>query len=138
MRTLLLGLFALLISSLPGQALTPTEIVEIKLGKPFQLRRGAGYEFLGLYPKGDLKIHFLHVITDSRCPVNASCFWAGDAALEFSIKQGLVAKKIMLNTFSKTQSSNIFGYRLELRNLKPEKGARPTGHETAELRLIKP
>jgi hypothetical protein len=131
-------LVMLLISSLPSQALTTTPITEIKLGKPFKLERGAGYEFLGLYAKAGIKVHFLRVVSDSRCPINAECFWAGDAELEFSIKQGLVARKFVLNTFSKTQSPNIFGYRLELRGLKPEKGVRPKVRESVELRLIKP
>jgi hypothetical protein len=138
MKTVLTFLFAFLISSLPGQALTTTPITEIKLGKLFKLERGAGYEYLGLYAKAGIKVHFLRVVSDSRCPINADCFWAGDAELEFSIKQGLVARRFVLNTFSKTQSPNIFGYRLELRGLKPEKGTRPKVRETAELRLIKP
>jgi hypothetical protein len=138
MKTVLIVLFVFLISSLPSQALTTTPITEIKLGKPFKLERGAGYEFLGLYAKAGIKVHFLRVISDSRCPINTECFWAGDAELEFSIKQGLVARKFVLNTFSRTQSPNIFGYRLELRGLKPEKGTRPKVRETVELRLIKP
>jgi hypothetical protein len=138
MKTVLMFLFAFLISSLPSQALTTTPITEIKLGKPFKLERGAGYEYLGLYATAGIKVHFLRVVSDSRCPINAECFWAGDAELEFSIKQGLVARKFVLNTFSKTQSPNIFGYRLELRALKPEKGVLPKVRETAELRLIKP
>jgi hypothetical protein len=138
MKIVLTVLFALLISSLPSRALTTTPITEIKLGKPFKLKRGAGFEYLGLYAKAGIKVYFLRVVSDSRCPINTECFWAGDAELEFSIKQGLVARKFVLNTFSKTQSPNIFGYRLELRSLKPEKGTRPKDRETAELRLIKP
>lgn len=138
MKPHVIVLLTLLISGLPSQALTTTPITEIKLGRPFKLERGAGYEYLGLYAKAGIKVHFLRVVSDSRCPINAECFWAGDAELEFSIKQGLVARKVVLNTFSKTQSPNIFGYRLELRGLEPAKGTRPKVRETAELRLIKP
>jgi hypothetical protein len=138
MKIIVMALLALLISSVPSQALTTTPVVEIKLGKPFKLQWGAGYEYLGLYAKGKVKVYFLRVIRDSRCPVKTQCLWAGDAELEFSIQQGLVARKFVLNTFSKTQSPNIFGYRLEVRDLKPEHGVRPKVNESVTLRLLKP
>ena len=137
MKPLAIVVLVLLICELPIHALTTAPIIEIKLGKPFTLERGAGFEFLGRYAKGDLKVYFLRLIRDSRCPVEMACLWAGDAEVEVMVKHGLVAKKFVLNTFSKTQQA-IFGYRLELRNLKPEKGIRPKVRESLELRLIKP
>lgn len=136
MKTILPVLFAFLMFSLPTQALTTAPIIEVKLGKPFTLERGAGLEYLGLYAKGDVKVYFLRVVRDSRCPVGMACVWAGDAEVELMVKQGLVAKKFVLNTFSKT-TATVFGYSLELRSLKPEKGARPKANESLGLRLLK-
>ena len=130
-------LFAFLISSLPSQALTTAPITEIKLGKPFKLERGAGFEYLGLYAKGDVKVYFLRVVRDSRCAVGMACLWIGDAEVEVMVKHGLVGKKIILNTFSRTQATKLFGYTIQLRNLKPEKGVRPKVRESVELRLTK-
>ena len=137
MKIVLTFIFAFLISNLPSQALTTAPITEIKLGKPFKLERGAGFEYLGLYAKGDVKVCFLRVVRDSRCAVGMACLWIGDAEVEVMVKHGLVGKKIILNTFSRTQATKLFGYTIQLRNLKPEKGVRPKVRESVELRLTK-
>ncbi len=35
-----------------------------------------------------LKITFLEITEDSRCPTNADCFWAGRVVAEFKVEKG--------------------------------------------------
>jgi len=50
------------------------------LGQPFELRSGASAML-----DGGLTITFDRVASDSRCPMNALCIWAGDAVVAVSI-----------------------------------------------------
>ena len=54
------------------------------LGQPFDLRSGASAML-----DGGLTITFDRVASDSRCPMNALCVWAGDAVVAVSISQGI-------------------------------------------------
>ena len=51
-----------------------------------------------------LKITFLAVRNDSRCPINASCIWAGDAEVILRVKAGnQAARRVTLHTNRKPQ-----------------------------------
>ena len=54
---------------------------------------------------GGLKITFLAVRNDSRCPINAKCIWAGDAEVVLRVKAGnQAARKVTLHTNLKPQT----------------------------------
>jgi hypothetical protein len=54
----------------------PTEPGHVRLGQSFDLRPGAST----ILPEG-LKLTFDRVKSESRCPMDALCVWAGDAII---------------------------------------------------------
>ena len=47
----------------------------VNMGVPFELAPGGSAELMD----GDLYLVFTGILTDSRCPLGAICFWEGDA-----------------------------------------------------------
>lgn len=62
------------------------------------------------------------VISDSRCPVNVMCFWAGNAEVRFTFFQSDQKTTFKLNTHGGTSfksDSTINGYNIKLLDLLP-------------------
>ena len=55
----------------------------MSLGQPFDLRAGES----AVVP-GGLRVTFLRVVSDSRCPIDAICVWAGEAVLALKLSRG--------------------------------------------------
>jgi hypothetical protein len=91
----------------------------VRLNRPFSLRAGQQVTVKG----EKLRIKFVAVEEDSRCPANVTCIWAGNAAvrLEFSTSRN-DRESLTLNT---AKSSTLVGerqyhsYRVRLLGLKP-------------------
>ncbi len=60
----------------------PGQPDDIALGQSFELRAGASASL-----QGGLKVSFDRVGSDSRCPMDAICVWAGDAVIILSISE---------------------------------------------------
>lgn len=102
------------------------------------------------YDKGGLKITFLSVASDTRCPTNARCISAGDAEVVLKIKAGnQKAKTVTLHTNGKPRrfvipanDSSMIGipksYVITLADLTPDrtigKKIRPRDYE-AKLKI---
>ncbi len=71
---------ALLFTMSVGCASIPTQPSPLPLGKSFELRAGASATV-----QGGLTIVFERVASDSRCPMDALCVWAGDATLSLRL-----------------------------------------------------
>jgi len=65
-------------------ASSPTRPSGLPLGQPFEMRAGASATL-----DGGLAITFDGVRSDSRCPIDAFCVWAGDAVVAVSLSQPL-------------------------------------------------
>lgn len=65
---------AILLAFSIGCSGSPTQPSPLPIGKPFELRMGAGATL-----DGDLRVIFLDVLSDSRCPMDAICVAAGQA-----------------------------------------------------------
>lgn len=63
-----------------GCAGNPIEPSQFPLGQPFELRAGDSETL-----RGGLTITFGRVNSDSRCPMDALCVWAGDAIVSVSL-----------------------------------------------------
>ena len=73
--------------------------------------------------KGDLKVSFVKLIEDSRCPVNAKCVWAGNAKIKIAVSRPGEAKRTFeLNTGLEPRSVTVFGYEIKLTNVAPYPG----------------
>lgn len=77
---LILGASSLFASMCLGCAGSPTQ--PSRFGQPIELRRGTS----AILPEG-LKVAFDDVRSDSRCPMDAICVWAGDATVAVSLSQ---------------------------------------------------
>ena len=64
----------------------PTEPTAVPLDQPFDLRAGES----ALVP-GGLKVTFDRVVSDSRCPIDAICVWAGEAVIALKLSRGFAA-----------------------------------------------
>ena len=76
------------------------------------------------------ELRYVDVVTDSRCPPEVRCVWAGDAEVAFTrTVAGAAAQSFSLHTGRGARSQDFDGRRLTLVSL-----ARGTGPQ-AELRL---
>ena len=70
--------------------------------------------------KDKLKITFVSVLEDSRCPIGVDCIWAGNAKLQLKISQAKGASKTFeLNTNLQPQVFTFEGYEIKLVDLTP-------------------
>ncbi|HEX6314956.1 MAG TPA: hypothetical protein VFZ73_08860 [Gemmatimonadaceae bacterium] len=70
-----------------------------------------------------LRVRFEAVDSDSRCPIDAVCVWAGDAVASFIVEQncecGTPAYELELHTTLEPKSGTAYGIRVELLHLMP-------------------
>jgi hypothetical protein len=67
-----------------------------------------------------LRLSFLDVTGDSRCPIDVVCIWQGNAAVEIALGLGMGASHpVVLNTAEGTPSVELWGYRVTLLALLP-------------------
>ena len=70
-----------------------------------------------------IRVRFNAVESDSRCPSDVVCVWAGDAVAQFSVEQNCACEsptvRLELHTTLEPKSDAAYGYRVELRQLAP-------------------
>lgn len=90
----------------------------VRLGGGFKLKAGRQVTVKGT----KLRIRFVAVENDSRCPSDVTCVWAGNAAVQLQLGTGRGSKTVTLNT-SKSPSFageiEYRGYRVKLVDLSP-------------------
>lgn len=73
---------------------------------------------------GDLRIKFISVIEDSRCPPEAVCVWAGNAKISVRVTDRQRRTQLMtMNTNTGNLGDQFAGYAINLTEL----SAKPTG-----------
>jgi len=95
-----------------GGATEPT------IGHEFQLAFGESVTV----PEAAVWLHFTDVVADSRCPLQAQCVWAGDAAIALEIAptwQGGDSRTDTLHTNLDPQAAALDGYELRLVRVDP-------------------
>lgn len=71
--------------------------------------------------KDKLKIKFVSVLEDSRCPRGTNCIWAGNARVQIKISDAKgVSKNFELNMNANPQSISFAGYEIKMTNLDPK------------------
>lgn len=91
---------------------------------------------------GKTSLSFDAVVSDSRCPANALCTWAGIAIAKFTFKEGSRSYPFMLSIMPgyPKQDTLIGGYYIEFSDLKPYPGLETASGKTvpkAEVRITK-
>jgi len=71
---------------------------------------------------GRFSVKFLSVIDDSRCPVNTTCVWAGNAKIKIQLSKGRDAKEFELNTGIQPSTIEYKGYQIKIVSLSPKPG----------------
>lgn len=112
---LLIGIALLGLANLSGCA--PAVVEEAQLDEPFTLfvRQTAQI--------GDLRIRFIGVPEDSRCPADVECVWAGNAkiVLGVSLKDSTDETVLTLSSTLDPREALYAGYRIRFVSLKPER-----------------
>ena len=107
-------------SSAAGANTNPKGATQVaRLGRPFKLRAGRQVTL-----KGErLRIKFVAVEEDSRCPSDVKCVWAGNAAVRLVVSTNRGNdKSLTLNTsrgLSSTGDEQYQGYKVKLVDLSP-------------------
>jgi hypothetical protein len=100
---------------LGGCAGNPTQPSQLPLGEPFELRFGASATL-----QGGLTIALDGVESDSRCPMDALCVWAGDAVVTVSLSQPADGRaQRELHTDARGSAASYLAYSIKLIALAP-------------------
>ena len=111
-----------------GAAASCRQEVTVPLGSPFEIAAGQSVLVAGT----DLRLHFDHVVADSRCPRGVTCIAAGEAVV--AVDAGNTGRREMLElhlpggeTLQPSAPETYAGYRIRIRALEPAPlaGVRP-------------
>lgn len=83
---------------------------EVPLGREFTLQPGES----AAIQSTELRVSFEKVVSDSRCPADAICVWAGDAVVSL----GVGAATVELRSHSAPETS-VGAYRVRLERVEP-------------------
>jgi hypothetical protein len=115
---LFFALFALFVSFSPLFAQHSRKAEVIRLGQEFELKINQEAMIEG----EDMAVVFESVLEDSRCPVDVTCVWSGNAKIRLrSSKQKQEPAAVEVNTDLKPKSSPYLGYEIKLVALKPSR-----------------
>ena len=108
-----------LLASVGVLAASPhTNLDVVRPGREFKLTAGQQVTVKGT----KLRIRFIAVENDSRCPSDVTCVWAGNAAVQLQLGTGRGSKTVTLNT-SKSPSfvgeTEYHGFKVKLVDLSP-------------------
>ena len=112
-----------------------------RVGREFKVRAGQVVTLDG----GGLRVRFARVASDSRCPADVNCVWAGNAEVSVEVGGGRWRgrRTLTLNTDAGTRggSESRYGrYTVKLVGLSPQprSGRKiPAGRYTATLLVVK-
>ena len=70
-------------------------------------------------PGTRIKVKFIEVVEDGRCPTDVRCIWAGNAKAKFQFSKGSDTEVVELNTTLNPQTFEFGGYTFRLTGLLP-------------------
>ena len=70
-------------------------------------------------PGTRIKVKFIELIEDSRCPVDVNCVWAGNAKIKVLLSKGAESETVELNTRLAPRQVTFAGHRFRLAALRP-------------------
>lgn len=107
--------------------------LEVTLDQEFVLAPGQSARVAGT---GQL-VTFEAVGPDSRCPVDATCVWAGNALVRIRVHSAEADSLLELNTTLEPKSGTANGVRVELRALDPApRSTEPPAERHYRARLL--
>ncbi|MBP6911626.1 MAG: hypothetical protein KBB88_00270 [Candidatus Pacebacteria bacterium] len=107
--------------NIPSEELKPETVAETNTGNdsdrvmaPQDIALAVGETKEAL----ELSVRLNKVTNDSRCPVDANCFWAGAVETSITVTNHEESKTILYSSDSKPYE--VFGYRLSIVSISPE------------------
>ncbi len=67
-----------------------------------------------------VKVEFVEMIEDSRCPKGVDCVWAGNAKIKIKVTKGGKSQTIELNSGMVNKDNTFAGYEFTIEKLTPE------------------
>lgn len=67
-----------------------------------------------------MRVKFVEMVEDSRCPKDVECIWAGNAKIKVRVSKNGRSKIIELNTGIENKDAQFAGYEFKLTGLTPE------------------
>lgn len=71
------------------------------------------------FPKAKLRVKFVELVEDSRCPADAQCVWAGNAKIRIRVTANGRSHELTLDTNGPHQGATAEGYAIRLVGLTP-------------------
>lgn len=102
----------------PSPSASATTSVPVVLGTPFDLM----LQQSGLYAQDSVEIQFAQIVSDSRCPIDVVCVWAGQAEVAVRVQIADSAPQDVRLWLGKSESDTqvvVGGYRITLQALTP-------------------
>jgi len=108
MKKLIAGMLFVVLTAgvIPAFAKQP-QTVEVLIHKQVTARAG-------------IKITFVALVEDSRCPVDVDCIWAGNAKITVRVTKNGRSKVLELNTMGRESPPEFGGYKFRLMGLTPK------------------
>jgi hypothetical protein len=91
-----------------------------------------------IFSGDDIRLCFESVVSDSRCPANATCIWSGVAEVKFTFSKHSATHTFNLATLSSgtyRKDTTLMGYKIELLDLTPYPGLPPTTPPSNERKV---
>lgn len=70
--------------------------------------------------KAGIKVRFVEMVEDSRCPTDVNCIQAGNARIRIEVSKNGRTRTLELNSNSMKGAATFAGFRFQLRGLTPE------------------
>lgn len=70
--------------------------------------------------KGGIRVKFVELVDDSRCPTDTNCVWAGNAKIRVRVTRNGRSKVLELNSNMDPRNPVFAGYSFRLAGLTPE------------------
>lgn len=70
-------------------------------------------------PGTQIKVKFIELLEDGRCPADVVCAWAGNAKIKLQFSKGSDVEVVDLNTGVKPQTHEFGGYSFKIAALTP-------------------
>ena len=107
MKTFILILIAIFAMTTITTAAQTTDNVTVKAGQQKSAKRSK------------LKIKFVSVVEDSRCPIGVNCVWAGNAKIKVMVTSARGTETFEMNTGLGPKGNQYDGWAINLDSLTP-------------------
>lgn len=101
-----------------GEPVEPGRVYHAQAGDTVELRTGESV----LLGNGGARVTFTRIVTDSRCPVDVTCVWAGDAHIQLAATPSAIPEETLdLHTGIDPIEAEFAGFTIRLIDVSPQR-----------------